>query len=121
MNVNIPPGPRRPRSRSTPGQNTPASSSRPPRRGGWCRCSPGSPPALDRHLLLWSVTKGLLDLTENIPEILAGTLKTVDGTPITVQPDQDGLYEVQALPPTPSGTADPLAVLDQDPAIRKQP
>lgn len=73
---------------------------------------------LDRHLLYWSVTKGLLDLTENIPEILAGTLKTVDGTPITVQPDQDGLYEVQALPPDAIGTADPLAVLDQ---IRQYP
>jgi len=66
---------------------------------------------LGRNLLFWSVTRGLLDVTENIGEILAD--KPVEGIPILVQPDQDGLYEVQALPPGTVGSTDPLGVLDQ--------
>ena len=65
-----------------------------------------------RKLLFWSVTRGLLDLTENLAEIISGEMKVVEGQQITVQKNQDGNYDICKVEPI-TGPADPYQILEE--------
>jgi ATP-dependent 26S proteasome regulatory subunit len=75
------------------------------------------PAGLNRSLLYWSVTRGLLDLTENLEEIASGEMKVLDGRQIEVGKTHDGLYEIVRTEPNP-GPADPYSILE---AIERYP
>ena len=69
------------------------------------------PENLDRSLLYWSVTRGLLDLTPNLEEIASGEMKVLEGQQVLVQKNRDGIYEIILTDPVP-GPADPYKVLE---------
>jgi ATP-dependent 26S proteasome regulatory subunit len=69
------------------------------------------PAGLNRSLLYWSVTRGLLDLTENLEEIASGEMKVLDGQGVLVQKTPEGLYEIVRTEPGP-GPADPYQILE---------
>ena len=66
---------------------------------------------LHRNLLYWSVTRGLLDLSQNLTEIVSGEMKVVEGQQIAVLKNQDGIYEICTTDPI-SGPADPYTILE---------
>lgn len=66
---------------------------------------------LARNLLYWSVTRGLLNVTENIPEIVSGEMKVIEGQQTAVVTNQDGLYEAISIDPI-TGPADPYQILE---------
>lgn len=68
------------------------------------------PEGLSRNLLYWSMTRGLIDLTENLPEIVSGEIKVVEGQDISLSKNQDGIYEI--IPTEHTGYADPYQVLE---------
>lgn len=69
------------------------------------------PAGLNRSLLYWSVTRGLLDLTQNLQEIASGEMKVLEGRGVLVQKTPEGLYEIIRGEPTP-GPADPYQILE---------
>jgi len=69
------------------------------------------PAGLNRSLLYWSVTRGLLDLTENLQEIASGEMKVLEGRGVLVQKTPEGLYEIVRTEPGP-GPADPYQILE---------
>ena len=69
------------------------------------------PENLNRSLLYWSVTRGLLDLTQNLEEIASGEMKVLEGQGVLVQKTPEGLYEIIRGEPTP-GPADPYQILE---------
>lgn len=69
------------------------------------------PAGLNRSLLYWSVTRGLLDLTQNLQEIASGEMKVLEGRGVLVQKTSEGLYEIIRGEPTP-GPADPYQILE---------
>lgn len=69
------------------------------------------PAGLNRSLLYWSVTRGLLDLTQNLQEIASGEMKVLEGQGVLVQKTPEGLYEIIRGEPTP-GPADPYQILE---------
>ena len=75
------------------------------------------PENLNRSLLYWSVTRGLLDLTQNLEEIASGEMKVLEGQGVLVQKTPEGLYEIIRGEPTP-GPADPYQILE---AIERYP
>ena len=69
------------------------------------------PAGLNRSLLYWSVTRGLLDLTQNLQEIASGEMKVLEGRGVLVQKTPEGLYEIVRTEPGP-GPADPYQILE---------
>lgn len=69
------------------------------------------PAVLNRSLLYWSVTRGLLDLTQNLQEIASGEMKVLEGRGVLVQKTPEGLYEIIRTEPGP-GPADPYQILE---------